>query len=58
MHCIMISKCRYEDLITDPERVMRGLIEGKLGLKWDPAVLSFHESNRTVHTHSQSRKCH
>ncbi len=54
--CFVLLFRRYEDLITDPEAVMRRLIVGKLGLKWDPNVLNFHSSNRTVHTHSQSRK--
>ncbi|HEX3706696.1 MAG TPA: sulfotransferase [Mycobacteriales bacterium] len=33
---------RYEDLVTDPERVMRTLLE-RLGEPWSDAVLSHHE---------------
>lgn len=47
--------CRYEEVVADPEAVMRRVLHA-LGLAWDPAVLNFHASNRTVHTHSQSRK--
>lgn len=48
--------CRYEDLIDNPEQVMRNLIVNKLKLKWDDNVMNFHSNNRSVHTHSQSRK--
>lgn len=34
---------RYEDLVADPETVLRDLT-GFLGLPFDPAMLSFHES--------------
>ncbi len=52
----VVANIRYEDLITNPEKVMRDLIVTRLGLKWDPNVLNFHANNRTVHTHSQSRE--
>jgi len=44
----------YEQLVADPERVMKNVI-AKLKLDWDPNVLQFHKSNRTVHTHSMSQ---
>jgi hypothetical protein len=47
--------CRYETLLSNPESVMRQILNA-LELPWDDAVLNFYNSNRTVHTHSQSRK--
>ncbi|PSQ75749.1 MAG: hypothetical protein BRD35_08205, partial [Bacteroidetes bacterium QH_7_62_13] len=35
-------KVRYEDLLGDPERIMRGILEW-INASFDPAVLSFHE---------------
>lgn len=35
---------------------MRTLIVDKLHLDWEPGVLEFHKNNRSVQTHSQSRK--
>ena len=35
---------------------MKEIIVKRLKLKWEPAVLEFHNSNRSVQTHSQSRK--
>lgn len=46
---------RYEDLVRQPEKVMREIIEKKLKLAWEPQVLDFHANNRSVQTHSQSR---
>jgi hypothetical protein len=37
--------CRYEDLVTDPEPLLRQLFDW-LGEPWDEAVLSFHEVHR------------
>lgn len=36
---------RYEDLIHDPERTMRSLLE-RVGESWDPSVLSTHDAAR------------
>ena len=44
----------YEQLVADPERVMKNII-AKLKLDWDPNVLQFHKTNRTVHTHSMAQ---
>lgn len=35
---------------------MRDIIENRLKLPWEPQVLDFHANNRSVQTHSQSRK--
>jgi hypothetical protein len=42
--------------VERPEAIMRDIIENRLKLEWEPAVLDFHNNNRTVQTHSQSRK--
>lgn len=47
---------RYEELVERPEAIMRDIIVNRLQLEWEPAVLEFHNNNRTVQTHSQSRK--
>jgi hypothetical protein len=47
---------RYEELVERPEAIMRDIIVNRLKLEWEPAVLDFHNNNRTVQTHSQSRK--
>ena len=41
----------YESLIASPERVMREIVTSRhvLGLSWDPMVMRYTESNRTVH---------
>ena len=46
-----IFELRYEELVAEPERVSRELLEF-CGLDWDPAVLRFHESGREVRTAS------
>jgi len=53
---ILLLFCRYEDLVRQPEKVMREIIEKRLKLAWEPQVLDFHANNRSVQTHSQSRK--
>ena len=35
-------EARYEDLITDPEPTLRGILS-RVELDWDPAVLRYHE---------------
>jgi hypothetical protein len=35
---------------------MKDIVVNRLKLQWEPAVLDFHKNNRTVQTHSQSRK--
>lgn len=47
----MIHHLRYEELIEDPKREFARL-NPYLGLPWDDAILSFHESKRTVRTPS------
>lgn len=47
----MVYRVRYEELIDDPERVLRGVMD-YLGLPWDPDCLRFHESSRVVRTPS------
>jgi hypothetical protein len=51
-----IVDIRYEDLIDDPETILRDVIVRRLKLPWDPKVLDFHNSKRVVLTNSQSRK--
>ncbi len=46
---VPILDVRYEDLVRDPGRQFPRLIEF-LGLEWDEACLSFHETKRTVRT--------
>ncbi len=46
---------RYENLVANPEQIMR-MILAALDLPWNPAVLNFYMTNRTVHTHSMSRE--
>ncbi len=47
----LIHHVRYESLVDDPETELRGVL-GYLGLPWNEAVLTFHESGRTVRTPS------
>jgi tetratricopeptide (TPR) repeat protein len=47
----LIHSIRYEELIEDPEPILRGALD-YLGLEWDPAVLKFYESDRVVRTPS------
>jgi hypothetical protein len=46
-----IFELQYEDLVTDPEPVVRGLLE-HCGLDWEPGVLDFHQSGRNINTAS------
>jgi tetratricopeptide (TPR) repeat protein len=52
-----IHEISYEQLVSDPEKVMKGVIK-RVGLKWDENVLKFYATNRTVHTHSMSQVRH
>lgn len=45
-------ECVYEDLVTDPERGARALIDA-VGLPWADACLRFHEQDRPVLTPSR-----
>jgi tetratricopeptide (TPR) repeat protein len=47
----LIKTVVYEDVVADLETSARGLLDF-LGLSWDPACLSFHESDRPVKTAS------
>jgi hypothetical protein len=49
----MLDVC-YEALVSDPERVMRGVLEF-LGLPWDASVLSPEASDRVVRTNSREQ---
>jgi tetratricopeptide (TPR) repeat protein len=42
----------HEDLVTDPERKIRWLVEDACKLKWDDACLRFHQTKRPVRTAS------
>ena len=45
---------RYEELVEDPERVMRGVVK-HIGVGWDSSILEFYRSNRSVQTMSSSQ---
>lgn len=47
----LIHHVRYEALVDDPETQLRAVL-AYLGLPWDEAVLTFHQSARTVRTPS------
>lgn len=47
----LIEHVRYEDLIASPESQVRPLLES-LGLAWEPEILNFHSSARSVRTPS------
>eukprot|EP01042_Synura_sphagnicola_P000181 gene181-182_t len=47
----------YEQLVADPEGSMREVMTA-VKLPWDPSVLDFHRSNRTVQTHSMGQVRH
>jgi len=44
----------YEQLVADPEKIMRSVISS-LKLDWDPKILEFYKTNRTVQTHSMAQ---
>eukprot|EP01041_Mallomonas_annulata_P000920 gene920-1786_t len=45
---------RYEETVKDPEKTIRYLIS-RLNLEWDPNVMEFYKTNRTVQTLSVSQ---
>ncbi|MCB1366611.1 MAG: sulfotransferase [Rhodobacteraceae bacterium] len=45
---------KYEDLVADPEPVIRRLL-GFIGLDWEDQVMEFHRSGRAVRTLSQAQ---
>ncbi|MFA5941756.1 MAG: sulfotransferase [Sinimarinibacterium sp.] len=47
-----MHECVYEDLVANPERGARALIDA-VGLPWDEACLRFHEQDRAVLTPSR-----
>ncbi len=49
-----LFEVQYEDLVSDPETVVRNLSDF-CGLLWDPVVLKFHESKRIVSTASYAQ---
>ncbi|PAQ11419.1 tetratricopeptide repeat-containing sulfotransferase family protein [Mesorhizobium temperatum] len=50
----VVHDVRYEDFVADQEGQTRALI-AHLGLLWDDAVLSFHETDRPVRTASAAQ---
>ena len=48
---VSIFASRYEDLVREPEQSVRKLLTA-VGLPWDTACLSFHESHRLARTAS------
>ena len=46
---VPVHHLAYEDLATEGEPRIRALLDF-LGLGWDPRVMRFHESRRTVRT--------
>lgn len=50
----VVHDVRYEDFVADQEGQSRALID-YLGLPWDDAVLSFHETDRPVRTASAAQ---
>jgi hypothetical protein len=48
---VKIAEHRYEDLVLEPEASARRLVEAA-EIPWDPAVLSFHQSDRVARTAS------
>ncbi len=50
-HCLRV---RYEDLVTDPEPVLRQVLTF-LDLSWDPACLDFQQSARIARTASYAQ---
>lgn len=50
----VVHDVRYEDFVADQEGQMRALI-AHLGLPWDDAALSFHETDRPVRTASAAQ---
>ena len=45
----------YEELIKDPELIMRDIIVNKLKLNWDSNVMDFYKTNRTIQTLSMTQ---
>jgi tetratricopeptide (TPR) repeat protein len=52
-----IIEVSYEALVSDPEAVMRPLMK-KVGLEWSDDIMKFHQTNRTVQTHSAGQVRH
>ena len=48
---IQMLDVRYEELVADPEKISRQLLE-YCGLEWDDCVLRYHKSKRSVVTSS------
>jgi tetratricopeptide (TPR) repeat protein len=49
---LAMHEVNYEDLVAEPERVSRALVEF-LGLSWDDQCLAFHQNPRAVQTASK-----
>ena len=50
----VLLEIRYEDLVADLERTVRGLL-AFCNLPWDPACVRFHETQRPVRTASKNQ---
>ena len=48
----MICDVRYEDMVAEPEREVRRLLDS-IGLPWDHECLKFHQNSRAVQTASR-----
>ena len=49
-----IHDVRYEELVREPETVIRGLLE-YCNLGWEDSCMAFHRTKRTIITHSMSQ---
>ena len=49
-----ILTVRYEDMVDDPERHIRRIID-HIGLVWSDACMNFHKSGSTVRTASMAQ---
>lgn len=50
----LVHNLRYEQLVDNPEAELKGVL-AYLGIDWDPALLRFYESRRTVRTPSSEQ---
>ena len=51
-----ILRVPYEELVTNQETISKRML-AHCGLRWDPAVLNFHDTARAVQTASLSQVC-
>ena len=50
-----IVDVRYEELVNDPKKVLKPIVEDKLNLEWDDELLNYHKNKdkKAVLTHSR-----